>query len=1168
MPAADEAPAANRRPEQEPSYCFQASSLRANQREMQEEDEALLSTPAARRPRAGAHRRLQLVAGAIGLVLFAVIAAHLGGGERGARSAGTGRRGGVTVLQEAGAGEAPALDEQQAKLKAEDEKFCEEFKGFLYNQCMENREKDRNAPKYWNADEVRNGLWKTEKALADLEIRQYKHGKERDALHKEHERKLNKFKQRMEVALTLIHEIQNEMGTRHSQLVERLKADIISTQSRLKQYLDEGVDHLHGKLSILEEREAALTKRLLEMVQAQYELLNKEVDEVHAKEMAKDQNIHAFIEGVEAEQQAGDLRIEAAINATRKKFEEVKAREAEHYAGLNSRKDTQAQKQAADVVTATNKIDDDVAALRANLTATLTADKADIRGKLLAGWTSANESLAQLATDAEAAASAIDGRLAAQSESQEANNAEQDQLIANLEDDLNVFNLTVFDEIVKMEGNASRFEQALATAEATIRSEQEAQKAEILAHINTAIAQVEEVHKKDKGKMEADVAWMKPKAAKVARELQEAIVAIEQQRREDLALLTGKLAANISSVNATYQQKHAVEQAGAYAAVQALANALGSRRNELSREDDERTKALADKMTDYKTAADESNEDQGDRLAALRANFTAEAARRVSELLDLETRAEAVRSAMEAARERLLNEHNADMAAAKATLSTTLDGLITHISELLQQQVATTDGTITGDLHTQTRALNRLDKRITEEDQDLNATEREVRAIFEESTNRTETRIARDVARMAADRARWDANTALGTNWHAWLDSNITAEFQRLDAERVSILASLKWDLAESLASVSARVASELNAIEHRQRSRLTGDKQEVVSLLSTLANLQEQLDENATMQVEQMQSLQQIRDAAHSRVVSTLESGMGKDKDKVQAEINEFNATFNEAASRNAEAQADVKRDMVRDEREVRTGFGISLRDMRARLNRMIERSNVTEIEDLEENVREVMMKASKLGWRLGAQGADLRALLDSVTEQQQALFNAEGERLQQIQEEEVKVYQAHTEELSVLQSRVSSEETQLTDEEFKLHQDLLSWDSSARDRVPPAVEAMEDRLDSKLRSQGTVFKGALQVRGREDVGIEKQRERGLMMSAQLLLVRLCSTNATDDCSKPCRARCRRSWRARRHSAIVSRRAWQIWQTSSRLPRLCSRATFPSRRRWLRGQR
>jgi hypothetical protein len=640
-----------------------------------------------RRP--SSQRRMQLVAGCLGVVLATVVVAHFGGGGRrwGHAAAAAGLR--------AGGGSRPSvLDEAetQAKLLAEDGEACAQFEGFLKDDCMEKRTKERNAPKYWNADELRNGLWKTEKALADLEIRQYKHGKERDALHKAHEEKLDKFKQRMEVALTLIHQIQDEMGTRHSQLVERLKADIESTQARLKKYLDDGVEHVNGKVAILEERETALTERLLEMVEAQYQMLKEQAEQVHASEMAKDQNVHAFIAGVEVEQQAGDLRIEGLINATRAKFEEIKAREAEHYANLTTRKDQQVAKQAQDVVTAKSKIDTDVESLRADLSSTLTADKADIRSKLNAGWTEANESLAQLALDAEAAAAAIDSRLAVQTAAQTANNAEQDALIGTLESDLNIFNLTVFDEIIKMEGNASRFEQALAVAEDTIRGEQEAQKSEILAHINAAIAQVEQVHKTDKAKMNADVAYMKPRAAKVAKELQEAIAAIEEQRQQDLAFLTGKLAGNISNVNATYQQQHDAEKKKAEAAVQALASALGARRNEIEREDELRTKALGDRMTAYKATADSSNTDQGTRLEALRANFTAEAARRVAELLSLDQRAEAVRLSMEEARTRLLDEHSADMAEANMALSTTLDKLITDITDLLAQEVATSDG--------------------------------------------------------------------------------------------------------------------------------------------------------------------------------------------------------------------------------------------------------------------------------------------------------------------------------------------------------------------------------------------------------------------------------------------------------------------------------------------
>ena len=698
------------------------------------------------RPARVARRRQQLVLGGLALVLAAVAVVQLGsgwgeGGPGASAALGARRlmRGGQlrpSVLQEADAetpsddaDEAPVAEfksaaQRDAELQAEDEAFCQEFNGFLKEDCMEKRQKDRDAPKYWNAEQVRNGLWKTEKALADLEIRQYKHAKERDALHKEHQGRMAKFKKRMEVALDLIHTIQDEMGTRHSELVERLKGDIVSTQARLKKYLDDGLGHVNGKLSILEAREEALTARLLEMVQAQFEMLNAQAEAVHKQEMDKNADIHAFIAGVETAQRAGDLRIEEAINATRAKFERVRAREAAHYAELNAGADAQGAKQKADVAMAGQKIDTDVAALHANLSATLAADKAAIRSRLHGGWQEANQSMAQLRSDSEAAASAIDGRLRVQATAQAANNAEQDALMSALEGDLGVFNLTVFKEIVKVEGNASQFERALRAAEEQIRSEQQAQKADILAHINKAIEDVAAVHEADKAKMRADVAYMQPRTMKVAQELQDAIAGIEEQRRRDLAFLRGKLESNISAVNASFQAQHAAEKAKALAAVQALAARLGKQREDLDGKDVARTDALAKRMAAYTARVEANNTAQAARLAELRARFTSDAASRVQELVALGQRAEAVRVAMENARTKLLKEHAADMAAAKATLSSTLDALVTHITDLLDDEVTKTDGSIDGNLATAKRSLARLDSRIADQDARLNVSER------------------------------------------------------------------------------------------------------------------------------------------------------------------------------------------------------------------------------------------------------------------------------------------------------------------------------------------------------------------------------------------------------------------------------------------------------------
>ncbi len=93
----------------------------------------------------------------------------------------------------------------------------------------------------------------------------------------------------------------------------------------------------------------------------------------------------------------------------------------------------------------------------------------------------------------------------------------------------------------------------------------------------------------------------------------------------------------------------------------------------------------------------------------------------------------------------------------------------------------------------------------------------------------------------------------------------------------------------------------------------------------------------------------------------------------------------------------------METDESAMRESFALSLEDMRARIDKLIARHNTTELEELETRMREVLMKVSELGWRLGARGANLRAVVEEVSEEQERLFGLEAARLQQIKEEEV---------------------------------------------------------------------------------------------------------------------------------------------------------------------
>ena len=65
---------------------------------------------------------------------------------------------------------------RRAVLAAQDAAFCATRKGWLTADCLKSRAVEREDPDAWTENQVREGLWKTEKALADLELREYGHG--------------------------------------------------------------------------------------------------------------------------------------------------------------------------------------------------------------------------------------------------------------------------------------------------------------------------------------------------------------------------------------------------------------------------------------------------------------------------------------------------------------------------------------------------------------------------------------------------------------------------------------------------------------------------------------------------------------------------------------------------------------------------------------------------------------------------------------------------------------------------------------------------------------------------------------------------------------------------------------------------------------------------------
>eukprot|EP00292_Cryptomonas_paramecium_P011536 CAMPEP_0113666134 /NCGR_PEP_ID=MMETSP0038_2-20120614/2697_1 /TAXON_ID=2898 /ORGANISM="Cryptomonas paramecium" /LENGTH=314 /DNA_ID=CAMNT_0000581575 /DNA_START=222 /DNA_END=1163 /DNA_ORIENTATION=+ /assembly_acc=CAM_ASM_000170 len=262
---------------------------------------------------------------------------------------------------------------------------CGSLEGFLQTDCMKSRVADRKSTFTWSDEQVREGLWKTEKALADLELREYDHTKQLATTSAIPKAKFDLFKSQMQSAMTLIHQIQDEMGLRHSEMYGKLSTDIVDTKGKLQSYVQNGVIDVDGKVQLLRRRELALTAQLLALIETQRKTLNSKIEGFHDQEESGIKGVRNFTESVQREMQESDERLMDAINAASGNLDSLAARESSHYAGLSSgitEQDAQEDRDREDV---TNFLLNRTTSVRDSLLGMLSRGRSAVLGRLEGG---------------------------------------------------------------------------------------------------------------------------------------------------------------------------------------------------------------------------------------------------------------------------------------------------------------------------------------------------------------------------------------------------------------------------------------------------------------------------------------------------------------------------------------------------------------------------------------------------------------------------------------------------------------------------------------------------------------------------------------------------------------------------------------------------------------
>jgi len=289
----------------------------------------------------------------------------------------------AVVLEDAAGGggggnTAAPVDKQQKNWYKNADTYCEVFAD--PTECE--KQKVEGMPKYWSDAELRSELWKTMKALAELELRE-------NAMHKEHKAKADEqarlfdlFRQTMGQEVADIHRLQDEMHQRHTAAFKQLVLQVVGIATELKDYTDTQVDQVNGRIDSLQRTHDFDHQRVLTAIADKMNLVNREIEDLHRGSMTAVNGTQQYAEDVEKAMKAGDLRLDAMIQQIEVDVNSLDDKDKTDWNTLSTALQAAEEKQEADRQTLDSKIDTDVSALRTESSDELAAERREIRQQL------------------------------------------------------------------------------------------------------------------------------------------------------------------------------------------------------------------------------------------------------------------------------------------------------------------------------------------------------------------------------------------------------------------------------------------------------------------------------------------------------------------------------------------------------------------------------------------------------------------------------------------------------------------------------------------------------------------------------------------------------------------------------------------------------------------
>jgi len=161
--------------------------------------------------------------------------------------------------------------------------------------------------------QVKQELWQTMKALAELELRERAHAAAHAQAQDEQKQVFEQFRSTIAQEAGDIRTLQEQMRASHSAALQQLGGELAAAAGALRNYTDAGLVGVRGRLGALTALQEEDRRRVLAHVADTVAALQERVGALHAEALAGAEAARAFAQGVARNVTVGDARLEAEV---------------------------------------------------------------------------------------------------------------------------------------------------------------------------------------------------------------------------------------------------------------------------------------------------------------------------------------------------------------------------------------------------------------------------------------------------------------------------------------------------------------------------------------------------------------------------------------------------------------------------------------------------------------------------------------------------------------------------------------------------------------------------------------------------------------------------------------------------------------------------------------